>query len=217
MDQVEISTQTRRIINKGENRRLRRSGAVPAVIYGRNRDLRIITVDRRQLELILRGAHHSNAVFIVTVDKEAAEQTLIREIQRHPLNEALLHVDFLRVDVEQTVEMNVPVHLVGEAPAGVKAGGVLERIARTVKVRCKPLDMPHALDLDASRLEIGHSLHVRDLVVPEGLVMLDSPDEVLVSILAPTVAAEPLPGEGAEVDSAEPELVGGKKEEGAGE
>ena len=129
---------------------------------------------------------------------------LARQIQRHPVKGTLLHVDFVRVRADQTIQADVPVHLTGEAE-GVARGGVLEQFLYTVSVEARPADVPNALEIDIAALEIGSAVYVRDLVVPSGVVVTNDADEPLAQISAPRVAEEEAPaveGEAAEGEGA---------------
>lgn len=207
MEQLRIDAKNRERKAKGDNRRLRRTGLVPAVIYGGPSAPQSVSVDDHQVEMILRGARHSNAVFNLAIEGGQTETTIIRDIQRHPVNAKMVHIDFQRVDLENEVEVSVQVHAVGSNPKGVKAGGILEHVTRSVDVRCKPMNMPKRLDADLTDLDMNQTFHVSDLVLPEGVEVLNEAETPLYVILPPKGEAEA--GEGA----AEPELIGGKKVE----
>ena len=116
MQTVQMNGRARRKTNKGATRRLRREGSVPAVVYGLDKEPRAIVLNEHELELTLRGALRSNVIFSVTDDEGVVDQTIIREIQRHPVTERLMHVDFLRIDLEKEVHVSMPIHVVGESP-----------------------------------------------------------------------------------------------------
>lgn len=215
MEQVQVRAEIREKINKGHNRRLRSQGGVPAVIYGGRQEPRNVMLDAHDMELILRGARHSSAVFSIAAGEGAEETTIIRDIQRHPVDEQLVHVDFMRVDVDKSIEMRVPIHIVGSDPLGVKKGGILEHAARAVTVLCKPLLVPKFIEMDASELDLNATFHVSDLTLPEGVNILDDPETPLISILAPKVVEEEVEEtpEGEEVEGEEPEVIGEKKAE----
>lgn len=175
--------------------RFRRDGRVPAVVYGLGQENVAVTVPAIELGHILaRGANT-----VVTLVLDGADQlTLVRQVQRHPVRGEYLHVDFVRVSADIAVIAEVPLHLTGE-PAGVKNGGMLEQQLFSVTVEAKPNAIPSALELDASALEIGEQLHVRDLVVPEGVVVQHEPDELVAQVAVPrALAAEEVEAEGEE-------------------
>jgi large subunit ribosomal protein L25 len=215
MEQMRINASIRRRQAKGDNRKLRREGMVPAVIYGGQNEPIRVTVNDHEVELILRGAHRTNAIFNLTItDGEGQEQTIIREVQRHPVTSRLVHIDFQRIDLEREIEVSVAVHVVGSDPKGVKAGGILEHLMRTVAVRCAPLNIPKNLEADLTNLDLNQSFHVRELTLPEGVQVMVDPDTALFTILPPKAEAEPVAE--AAATAAEPELIGGKKPEEEG-
>jgi large subunit ribosomal protein L25 len=221
MKQMEIMAQPRVRRFKRDNNRLRRQGSVPSVIYGEKVEPASVAVDEHQMELILRGASRSSAIFRVTVDDgRAVEQTLLRAVDRHPVTGRLIHIDFQRVDLEKEVEISIPIHATGATPIGVRSGGILEHVQRAVTIRCKPLAMPQFIEVDLSNLEVHESIHVSDLKLPEGVVVMDSPEMALFAVVAPHVVVEEVaPGaivEGEE-GAAEPEVIARKKEDGAPE
>ena len=185
------------------------------VIYGGDSAPQSISVDDHDLEMILRGAYRCNAIINLTVDGIAQPvKSIVRDLDRHPVNSRLVHVDFQRIDMNKSLEMEMTLHIVGSDPKGVREGGVLEHIQRTVTIYCKPGDIPEALNVDLSDLDMGSSIHVSDLPLPPGVEVLDDPDTTLFSIVAPAKAQEEeevLEGEAAE--GAEPELIGRDKED----
>jgi large subunit ribosomal protein L25 len=142
-------------------------------------------------------------------DGAGQEQAIIREIQRHPVSNRMVHVDFQRINLEEDVQVSVPLHVVGSDPKGVKNGGILEHVLRTVEVLAKPLSIPKHLDVDLSDLDLNQSFHVSDLKLPEGVTVVDEPDTALFTILPPKGEAEA----GTAAEGAEPEVIGVKKKE----
>lgn len=214
MEQLEIKAQTRQTVRKGENKRLRRGGEVPAVIYGLGGVPSTVTLNEHEMEMILKGARRSSVVFRMAVDGgKAVEQSMIRAVDRHPVTSRLVHLDFLRIDVNKSVQIDVTVHAVGNIPKGVRAGGILEHIQRTVTIRCKPLEMPSRLEVDLSDLDIHQNVHVSDLKLAEGISVVDAPDTALFSIVPPTRVEETTAVAAVEgAVPAEPEVLTRKKE-----
>lgn len=206
MQQVELKAAERVRDAKGANRRLRVAGRVPGIVYGAGADPRQVEVSAHDMEMILHGRSRAGEVLNLQFEGGAKEVTLLREVQRHPVSRKLQHLDFLRVDVNKEVEVEVPVHGVG-TPAGVREGGVLEHLTRTLKVRCTPLTIPASIEIDIEGLDVNHSLHVGEAKLPEGLVVLNDAETPLFAVLPPRTQAEA--GEG----SAEPEVIGAKKKE----
>lgn len=216
MADATLAAQRRSASGKGAAGRTRREGLVPAVVYGLGAESMPVSVPSRELGHLLASAAGANTLFTLKID--GSEQlALARQIQRHPVKGTLLHVDFVRVRADQTIQAEVPVHLTGDAE-GVGRGGVLEQFLYTVSVEAKPADVPNSLEIDISALEIGDAAHVRDLTVPAGVVVVNEPDDVLAQISAPRVAEEEIAaaeGEAAEGEGATGAEGGGG--EGGGE
>jgi large subunit ribosomal protein L25 len=177
---------------------------VPGVVYGLGEENVSITVSQRELAHILSGGANT----LITLKVDGGNQlTLARQIQRHPIKGTYVHVDFIRVRADQTIQADVQVHLIGESE-GATRGGVLEQMLHTVSVEARPADIPHELEIDITALQIGDSLRVRDLTVPAGVVILIDADEPVVQVSQPRVAEEvaaPAEGEAVEGEVAEGE------------
>ncbi len=207
METVEVSVETRQVGNKRDAGRLRRSGTLPGVVYGRGTDGVAMQVNDRELRARVGSLEGSHLVrFKSGADNLDGRLVLIKQVQYHPLTHAINHIDFYEVDVTRKITVMVGLHFVGR-PEGVIQGGVLQPIVRELQVECLPLDIPAALEVDVSPLQIGHALKASDLTLPPN-VTNDTPDLTLVSVLAPTVStieeeeaegeegAEPTDGDG---------------------
>src|SRR3954451_21511035 len=214
MADATLVAQPRTALGKGAAGRARRDGLVPAVVYGLGTDTLSIAVQSRELGRFLSGAAGANTLFTLKLDG-ADQLALARQIQRHPVKGTLLHVDFVRVRADQTIQADVPVHLTGDAE-GAARGGVLEQFLYTVSVEARPADVPNSLEIDITALEIGDAAQVRELTVPAGVVITNDPDDLVAQISAPRFVEEEVPeaaeGEAAEGEAA-PAAEGG---EGAG-
>ena len=188
MAEVKLNVNVRDGRGKGAARQARISGRVPAVVYGRGIEPIAIDVDRREFLTALHTDAGMNVLLELQVGSEKI-LTLARELQRDPVKGTLLHADFVKIDVTQAVDVEVPVHVTGEA-AGVKEGGVLEQPLFTVHVRCLPTDVPEGIDVDISHLNIGDSLRVGDLPTSETWEITNDPDTPVVTIAAPISEAE---------------------------
>lgn len=189
---------------KGVARRLRATGHVPGVLYGRGMEPVAVEVDRRALIT----AFHTEAGMNVLLDLEIDGSTTLaiaRDLQRDPVRGTLLHADFLKVDRRQEIEAEVPIHLTGEAP-GAKEGGVLENPLFTVHVRSAVTEVPDSIEADVSGLGIGDSLRVSDLAEGRSFTILNDPDTVVASVVQP-ISEEELEAleAGAGVEQEEPE------------
>ena len=190
-------------------RRLRRSGRVPGVVYGGGGDAVGFDVDARDLRLALAG---SGAVLDLSVDGAKATPVVLKEAQRDPVRGQTVHIDLLRVRLDEAIHAVVPLELEGvdDAP-GVKEGGILEQIVRELNVEALPTAIPEAIVHAVGEMQIGETIGLDEVVMPEGVVLLDEVEEVVVATLSPPrLQAE---AEAEELE-AETELVG-EGEEGA--
>ncbi len=177
---------------KGASRRLRKQNLVPAIIYGGNEEPTAIAIKNNELwKLLENEAFFSN---ILTINLDGEEHlAVIKDLQRHPSKGFPMHADFQRIVKGQKINMNIPVHFVGreEAP-GIKAGGILSTLVTDIEIVCLPSALPEYLEVDVSGLEIGESLHLTDIKLPEGVIIfeldVDEPvDRTVVNMQAPTV------------------------------
>jgi len=209
-----VEAQPREGRGKNRARRLRSSGQVPAVLYGGEAETEALSVDPRVVDKVLRSDAGHNAVFTLSVKGQGKTPAMIRDWQLEPVKGHLLHVDFLRIAMDERLRVKVPVESQGE-PLGVKQqGGVLEQVHREVEVECLPGDIPDEFTVDVSELAIGKSIRVSDLVVDVAKIrILDDPEQILLHVVAPRKEEEEKPAEEVAAVSAEPEVIGKGKEE----
>ena len=210
MERYNLSVEVREDTGKGVARSLRRSGLVPAVIYGKSRPSQALTVNPEDLKNKMSG----NAIFdlsITATGDEIKETVMIKEVQKDPIKGELLHIDFHHISMDEKITVNVSLNLIGEAP-GVREGGVLQQLLREVEIECLPLDIPEALQLDISKLEMGNSMLVNDLEVPENIEIKTPFDEAIVTIVVPTEEEEELEEETEGDELTEPEVIGEEEE-----
>ncbi|MBI4668708.1 MAG: 50S ribosomal protein L25 [Elusimicrobia bacterium] len=206
----------------------RSSGFIPAVVYGAKKDPRSLWVNRKELEKAMTRVHGANVLFKLMISDPStslrtgksnvadakAETVLLKSLQRDVCSDLPIHADFLRVDIHQKVEISVAVHVKGEAKGVKDQGGILEHLLREIKVRCLPTEIPAAIEVDVSKLEIGQGVTAGDLKLPEGVERLTVAAHVVINIVAPArveEAAAPAAAAGGE-----PEVIAkGKKEEEA--
>jgi large subunit ribosomal protein L25 len=206
-----LTAYPRTVIGKA-NRRLAHDNRIPAVLYGPERETVSLSVDKHEFEQLM--AHHAAGSTILELEIEGEKKpvnAMIREMQTSPVKGNIVHVDFLAVQMDKLVHAVVTLRFIND-PVGVKAGGVLTTSFHEINVEAKPGDLPPAIEVDVSALEVGDSLHVSDVVAPQGVAILDDPGEVLVSVQAPRLEVEE-EVEVAEEEEAEPEVIGGKAEE----
>lgn len=188
MAEVTLQAVKRERTGKGAARKARAANKVPAIVYGQGMDPIPVEVDRRELVTAFHTDAGLNVLLTIEVDGQSTT-TLARDLQRDPLKGTLLHADFVKVDLKQEVEVEVPVHIIGEAP-GVKEGGVLEQPLFELHVRCLPTEVPESVDADVSGLNIGDSLKVADLAGGRNFEILNDPDTPVASVVAPVSEAE---------------------------
>lgn len=216
-----LPAEARRTKGKGAARTLRREGRIPAVIYGHGREAEALTLDAAVLQKLL-GTATMSTIIDVSLDGKEPVKALIREIQRNPVRPIeILHVDLYEVRSDETVTVEVPVHLIG-VPDGVRnAGGVLDHSLRELEVEVLPANIPASIDIDVTALTIGRSIFVRDVQV-SNLEILNDPDVPICSVVPPrTEEAATVTATEAVAEEGEPELIRKPKpeeeEEGEGE
>ncbi len=219
MATAQLSATPRTSSGKGPARSLRSAGRIPGVVYGHAREPQPLTLDTREFEKLLSHIAAESTVIELSLDGQTTK-TLIREIQRHPFKRQILHVDFQELVAGEKVQVNIPIVLMG-VPEGVRAsGGVMDQTLRELSIRVDPSAIPDHIEVDVTGVQIGHSIHVSELSLPEGVEVLNDPESPVCVVAAPravveetAAVAEPVEGE------AEPEVIGRGKEaeEGEGE
>lgn len=197
---------------KGAARKLRAKGLIPAVIYGHGEETRALSVNAHELDTLFSRISVENTIINLQIAEEKGEvPALVREVQSHPFRPEVLHVDFYQIHAGVEVEVEVPIRLVGTA-AGVREGGILEHVVHELPIRCMPDKIPSALELDVSALDMGDTLHVNDIVLPDGVFTLLDPERTVCAVVAPAVVAAEEPEE-VEEEGLAPTGVGGEVEE----
>ena len=209
MANTNLAAEQRSETGKGVARKLRAAGRIPAVVYGHNRAAESITVDARELERLLSRISAASTVVELGLGGGTA-RTLIREIQRHPVKRHILHVDFQELVAGEKVTVNVPLVFVGTAIGVREQGGIFEEVMREISITVDPASIPNHVDVDISKLTIGHPLHVRDLQLPAGVTVLDDADATVCSVAGSKAAASE---ETTAASPAEPEVIRQKKAE----
>ena len=207
MDTMQLNSEIRDQTGKGAARRLRSAGKLPAILYGAKTDPIMLAMDYSELKKTLKGRAAENIIFDLTINggkKSQAKKVMIKEIQRDPVKRDYLHVDLFEISMAKELEVEIPLDLLN-TPIGVEQGGILQHIRREVKAACLPQDLVDKIELDVSGLDIGQSLHIRDISFPPGLKPLEDEDLAVVTVVAPTVTPEVEEEEEAEVEAAEVE------------
>ena len=211
MSTASLSATLRSESGKGAARALRRAGSVPAVIYGHKREPMSLAVPTRELERLLERVSAETTVVELSIDGKVS-RTLIREIQKHPFKKQLVHVDFQELVAGEQITVNVPLVVVGTSIGVRSFAGVLDQTMRELEVTVDPSAIPNHIDVDVSELNIGDSIHVRDLTVPDGVTVISDGDATVVVVAAPKVNATDAAADAASAAAAaEPEVLRAKK------
>jgi large subunit ribosomal protein L25 len=211
---VSLSGEIRTRRGKGPAREARRQGKLPGVVYVKGMDSVSINVGYKDFVGVIHGHAGANVILDLKLAGEEGvdRKALIRELQRDPLSGKITHVDLQHISMTEKISVDVPVHVSGTSIGVKDYGGILEFIQRTLTIECLPTDIPDEVVVDVTALMVHDSIHVRDITVPNARVLSD-PDQVVLAIVSPVVekAAEVVEGAAA---TAEPEVIGKKKEEG---
>jgi large subunit ribosomal protein L25 len=221
MAEITLVAQTGRGTGSGPAKRMRAEGRIPAVVYGLGTDARPISVEWRALRAALTTDAGLNALISLEVDGETS-LTIVKDMQRHPVRRNVLHVDFLRIDADQPIEVEVPIVLEGEATAVIDEQGMVEHVLTALHVRVKPSAIPNELTVDVSEMEIGSVITIGDIALPPGVTTDMEPDRPVVTAAITRLAlAEEEEGaegeEGEEGEGAEGEGEAGEGEARAGD
>lgn len=213
-----LKAKTRSLTGRQAVRKMRAQGVLPCVLYGGGQDAVNLDVDRHQFELLVhrsKSGEHSIIKIEVEDKPEASTPVLLKAVQHHPLRSDVIHVDFLRIRLDERIETVVPIRLDGTAP-GIQEGGVIDFQLRELEVECLALEVPEEVVVSVAELHLGQSLHVSDIVVPANVTVLTDPERAVVAVLAPRAVKETAEGEGegaeGEEGAAEPEVISERKE-----
>ncbi len=195
-ERIKLEVKERERSGSADSRRLRREGLIPGVLYGRGKPPHAFTVPERELRRVLSGDSGLHAILdVVLAGQKTTHPSVLKDYQQHVPSGRLSHIDLHEVRLDQPIQAQVSVMLVGEA-AGVKEGGVLSQVTREINVEALPMEIPDHLELDVSGMAIGDSLRLVDLPAQEGVSYLDDPEEtVLASVQVPAAIVEPEPEE----------------------
>lgn len=204
-----LNVEKREAFGSAATTRIRREGRVPAVLYGHGQETQHLSISQGEVDALIR--HHGRAVEL----KGALQDTaMVNDVQWDPLGIDILHLDLLRVNLQEVVDVTVSVHLHGEAP-GVREGGILLESVHEVDVRCKAGSIPESVELSVAELHMGESATAAQLILPEGVELITDPETVLARVEEPR--AEKDPEDELSSIGAEPEVIGAKKDEEGGD
>jgi large subunit ribosomal protein L25 len=217
MKSVPLKAAPRAQKRRGPVKILRSNGRVPAVIYGRQTTPQTLEISAKEIGDLIHNHASENLLVDLSIESDARAKrlALVQEIQRHPINGKIVHVDFHEVAETEKVTVQVPVETVGEASGVKNNGGVLEHVLFKLKVRCLPKDLPEQIIVDVTSLEIGKSIHIGEITAPQGVEILGDKKIPVVSVAAPRAEEEATPAAGEAKGAGDVEMTKEKKEEGA--
>jgi large subunit ribosomal protein L25 len=212
--QVKLKAEPRTNVGRSSVNKLRARGIIPAVIYGGKVKPQSLQVAARDINAMMSHASGENVLVDLEIAGEKSNRAaLVQEVQHSPVRGEIVHVDFHAISMDETIQAEVPLEPT-DTPVGVKTfGGLLEQSLRSLAIECLPRDLPDRITVDVSQLNIGDSIHVRDIQLPSGVTAKVPLDLTAFSVLAPVVEEEPVAVE-AEAAAAGPEVITEKKEEG---
>lgn len=210
--QVKLSAMPRTGKGRSAVRKIKAQGGVPAIIYGGKNKPEALQVAKRDISLMLSHASGENILVELEIEGEKAGRlALVQEVQHAPLGGDILHIDFHAVSMNEMIEADIPLEPTGTAEGVKTFGGLLEQNLRSLEIECLPRDLPDVITVDVSKLNIGDSIHVREIPLPQGVTTRVPADLTVFSVLAPTVEEEPVAA-AAETPTS-PEVITAKKEE----
>lgn len=203
MSEMTIEVQKRERVGKGGNREARRNGLIPGVVYGGGKDSVPIQLDRKSFVEMMKKSDSENPIFLLKLSDSGQERhAILREIQKDPVSRMVIHLDFQRVEMNQKVHVTVPIELKGTAYGVKTEGGLIDFVTREITIECLPGDIPAHIDFDVTEVRVGQHVEARELQLPEGVTLFDSPEKVILSL---THSRAEETGEGG--DRAEPEVI----------
>jgi large subunit ribosomal protein L25 len=203
MKKIEINSFIRKEVGKSACKKYRKEGLIPAVVYGKEESIPIL-IKKQEFEKILKKGESGIISLKIALDSKVKEKNvIIKEIQYHPVNNGIIHVDFQHVSLAEKIEVKTYLKIIGESP-GVKKGGVIEQHIHELTIRCLPTKIPESISIDISKLDIGDSIHVKDISeLYKEIEILENKEEVILTITPPTRIEEaPTPRE-----VSEPEVI----------
>jgi len=219
-----LEAQTRQDVGKGASRRLRREKKVPAVVYGGDKEAVSLTLSHDEVYRKLQFEAFFSHILTLNIDGKDKQQAILRDIQRHPFKPRIAHMDFLRVQADREIQIRVPLHFINEEECvGVRMnGGEVSHLETEVEILCLPRDLPEYLEVDIANLDVGDTLHLSELTLPQGvqfvdLIHGDEYDRAVVSVHMPRVTAEEEPEEEEAAEGEEAEAGEEAADEGGDE
>ncbi|MGB5985505.1 MAG: 50S ribosomal protein L25/general stress protein Ctc [Desulfobacterales bacterium] len=187
MEFIELNAEARQTVGNSPARKLRRDGKLPGILYGPDTEPALIAIDAHDFQLALK-AGSVNALFnlILAGDSKPQRRVMIKELQAHPVSQTPLHVDFYEIAMDRKINVKVPVVPVGKS-VGVEMGGLLQVVRREIEVYCLPDKIPESFIIDISELEVGGSIHIEEIPLPEGVEISSEANFTVITVLSPKV------------------------------
>jgi len=217
LKQLELKATLRSTVGNGPARQLRQQGKMPAVLYGPKTESVPLIIDTKELEACLKEGSVAQSIFNLAVEGGAKKATavMIREMQRHPVSGDILHADFYEIDMKHRIRVMVPVTTVGKSK-GVELGGTLQIVRREIEVLCLPTEIPDNIVVDITELDMGDSVHVDELPLPDGVELPADLNFTVLTVMSPKIEEEPVE-EGEEEEGEETTDEETEEEENAAE
>jgi large subunit ribosomal protein L25 len=192
LELIELKTNIRTTTGNGPARRLRQKGLIPAVLYGPGTESVLLSVNIRDIDMILKKGRIGQALLNLVIPNNGETSTktvMVKELQLHPVSRNFLHIDFYEVAMDRKIMVNIPVTTTGKAK-GVENGGILQIIRRELEVQCFPLDVPESIEIDITDLDVGDSIHVGDISRQSGIEFLGEENFTVVTVVTPKIEEE---------------------------
>ena len=204
MPPIVIEAQKRIPGGKNANKRLRKSGRMPAVMYGRGREPLVVSVNPNEVKDILYSESGRNTIFIVSVDGAERANAMVSDYQLDPVRGDLIHADFFEISMDRLLDLTVNIELLGEAEGVKVASGIMDFVTRSIQVQCLPSDIPESIKVDVSHLKINDYIRVKNIQTDAKVRILTDPEVVIVTIVPPIKEAVPVE---VPVEAVEPEVI----------
>jgi len=221
MEKIVLNAQLRETYGKGGCKKLRREGLIPCVVYKEGKETVNVQVDTKDLWHAVHSKAGENAIITMNIDgdKKDNRTVIVKEIQHDPLNDKFVHVDFHEISLKEKIKVKVPILAKGEAVGVVEEKGILTQIMWEIEVECLPTAIPEHIEVHVNELKIGDAIHVKEMEIPQDVVVLADAEQVVLSVNAPKEEEEEEPEEAVEgEEGVEPEVIKkGKKDEEEGE
>jgi large subunit ribosomal protein L25 len=206
LERIELQTTVRKSTGNSPARSLRRSGYIPAVLYGRKTDSILLSVNIKDLEQVFKQGNVSQVVLNLVIQngKKITKAAMVKELQTHPVSGNFIHIDFYEIDMKRQIKVMVPVITQGH-PIGVENGGMLNIVRRELELLCLPGDIPETIEIDVTDLDIGDSIHMEDIQLGENIELSEDANYTVVTVLSPKLEEEVAEEEDAELEDGEAE------------